>query len=311
MPELKSERHHWWPECVSEHWKGTDGCVTWVSPDGKERRAPPKNFGVIGNGHHVKLGRGKPTVWDHSFEAQFQKADDNFPAVIAWLDGLERDWVADANSRRDRFLAQPASDDIVSLLVECIVSLAVRSPRFRERAVAVAEHLRGPLPEQERNSLIAMNMRNSQRVVADSIRVHGKFAVLFSPKREFIFGDGFYSTLTAPADAPNSPKMLVPITPHISVLYARPNSYGTNPKLVTMVVSDDEAKGLNDAVQVYAKDFIFYRSEKPELTEPFQQRQHLMYADPAHPIERLIDAIPGVPPRNKALDNLIRRSPRR
>lgn len=78
MPELKSERHHWWPECVSEHWKDADGCVHWLSPDGKVRRAPPKNFGVIGNGHHVKLGRGRPTVWDHSFEAQFQKADDNF-----------------------------------------------------------------------------------------------------------------------------------------------------------------------------------------------------------------------------------------
>jgi putative addiction module component (TIGR02574 family) len=29
MPKLKSERHHWWPRCVSAHWAAEDGTTGW------------------------------------------------------------------------------------------------------------------------------------------------------------------------------------------------------------------------------------------------------------------------------------------
>jgi hypothetical protein len=51
MAKLNSERHHWWPECVSDFWKDDDGGVNWMLPDGTLRRSSPNNFGVIGNGH--------------------------------------------------------------------------------------------------------------------------------------------------------------------------------------------------------------------------------------------------------------------
>ncbi|MDE3799558.1 hypothetical protein I7G59_19840 [Sinorhizobium meliloti] len=79
MARLKSERHHWWPETVSEFWKNDRGVVNWLMPDGTERNAPPRQFGVIGNGHHIKLS-DKPdehTVWDESFEKEFDTADPN------------------------------------------------------------------------------------------------------------------------------------------------------------------------------------------------------------------------------------------
>src|SRR5690606_11016925 len=66
----KSERHHWWPECLSKHWADPDGGVHWLRPDGSEQRAKPAAFGVIGNGHFIKLGReaGETTAWDQNFE---------------------------------------------------------------------------------------------------------------------------------------------------------------------------------------------------------------------------------------------------
>src|SRR5207249_971186 len=89
----KSQRHHWWPVSVSDRWKDVDGCTHWLLTDGEVRRIPPKNLGVIGNAHHIKLDkdRGEATVWDQSFEKEFQRADDNFPSVIDWLDGLNRE----------------------------------------------------------------------------------------------------------------------------------------------------------------------------------------------------------------------------
>ncbi len=304
MTRLKTTLDHWWPQCVSEHWKDNSGCAHWLLPDGEIRSAPPKKFGAIGNGHAIKLDGNGPSPWDESFEREFDKADNNFPTIIEWLNTLDRKWYGNVSTKRDRFLSQSASTDQLGLLVECIVSLAVRSPMFRERAVSMAENLRGPLPEKERNSLIGLNMRNSQRMIADSLAGRGKIAVLFSPQKEFIFGDGFYNTATSTSMPPMCAQMLVPITPSISVLYASPTQYLTEPKLTTIVLSEPETRFLNDTVQTYACDAIYFRSEKPELIQAYTQRKHLQYSHPDNPIVRFIHDLPGVLPRDKSYDHL-------
>jgi hypothetical protein len=126
--------------------------------------------------------------------------------------------------------------------------------------------------------------------------------VIFSPEREFIFGDGFYHNFSVPVQHLHNPKMLVPITPWMSVLYTRPMSYRTEPKLVTLVATAAETDALNYAVQVYARKAIFYRSERPTITEAFAQGKHLVFADHRNSVEQLIHFIPGVPPRDTSLD---------
>lgn len=305
MAKLKSARHHWWPECVSEHWKDDGGCAHWLLPDGEVRSAPPKNFGVIGNGHAIKLGGSQPSPWDENFEDEFDEADSNFPAIITWLNTLERKWRGEVSTRRDRFLAQSTSTDQLRLLVECIVSLAVRSPMFRERTVSVAEHLRGPLPEKERNSLIGLNIRRCQRMIADSLASRGKIAVLFSPQKEFIFGDGFYNSVASATMPPMTAQILAPITPCISILYASSMQYTTEPKLMTIVLSEPETRFLNETVQTYSCEAVYFRSEKPELTPAYAQGQHLQFSHPDNPIVRFIHDLPGIPPRDKSWDHLM------
>ena len=213
MPKLKSERHHWWPRCVSARWAADDGTTGWIKPDGSCIRVPPKELGLIGNAHHIKLGRhpGDATGWDSSFEREFDAADSNFPSVISWLESLKHEFMPH-RELRNRFLSQSAADDQLRLLTECVVSLAVRSPMNREASVALAERLRGPIPNPQRNTLIGANMRHSQRLIADSIGANGKFAVLFSHGREFIFGDGFFHNVKAVVNPPIGPKILAPIT---------------------------------------------------------------------------------------------------
>lgn len=304
--KLKSERHHWWPECVSDYWKNDDGCVHWLRADGTEKTLPPKNCGVIGNGHHIKLSKKKDegSVWDESFEHVFQAADSNFPKVIDWLKTLPSQDRRDAHGK-DRFLGCPAPDSLIGHLVEGLVSLAVRSPMTRETGASLAEHFRGPLPERERNVLIGMNMRDMQKRIVENIGGRGKFVVIFSPDREFIFGDGFYHTITAGGNAPLYPVILAPITPEISVLYARPMQYGVEPKLSTIVFKAEEAESLNDMLQVYAKRSIFYRSEPPRIVEAFGKDQHLTYSVYDHPVDRFIHSIPGVPPRDNSLSEIL------
>lgn len=307
MAKLKSERHHWWPECVSVRWANPDGGVHWMRPDGETTCSNPKNFGVIGNGHVIKLADdpAESSPWDENFEKEFQRADDIFPTVIDWLDTLDRAGPPFERPVADRIMPVGSTDEQFADLLECIISLAVRSPRYRERAVALAEDLRGPLEQRERNRLIGSNMRNSQRAAVSQLGVRGKAMVIFSPEREFIFGDGFYHNLSVPVQHLHNPKMLVPLTPWMSVLYARPMSYRTQPRLVTFMASAYEVDALNFAVQVYARNAVFYRSERPEITDAFAAGKHLVFADHRNSVENLIHEIPGVSPRDTRLDELL------
>jgi hypothetical protein len=298
MAKIKSENHHWWPKCVSRFWAAEDGTTGWAKPDGSIIRVPPAKLAMIGNGHHIKLDpNGGPTPWDSTFEREFDKADTAFPQVISWLEGLERRFV-DGIPLSGRFVPQGASDDDLRSLTECVVSLAVRSPRNREASVALAEQLRGPLPEPERNSLIAANMQRSQRLIADSIGARGKFAVLFTSGREFLFGDGFFHNVIAAVNAPYGPKIVAPITPSITVVVSRPMQFSVEPRLSTIVLRDDEVELCNHAVQVYSRRALFFRNEAPLLHDVFTRSEHLCYSSEDNPLDRLIRGIPGVVSRS-------------
>lgn len=303
MKPLKSEKHHWWPRCVSSHWRADDGTVARMDPTGRIVRSSPEKFGVITNAHHIKLDHraNRPSPWDSSFEREFDRADGGFPALINWLARLNQA----GDSPFGRFTEQTATDDQLTALTESVVSLVVRSPRSREGFVALAEHFRGPLPPMERNALISLNMHHKQRMVADSIGNRAKFAVLFSRDREFIFGDGFFHNLHGVANIPNSPKILVPLTPTMAVAITRPWQFTTHPRLVSVVLDPLEVDRINLSVQVHAKSELFFRSEQPELDNAFRSAKHLQFSHPDNPIDTFLTSIPGIPARDRTLDALL------
>jgi hypothetical protein len=279
--------------------------VRWLLPNGEERRARPDAFGVIGNGHFIKLGNkpGEATPWDQNFEDEFHNADDRFPAVIEWLEGLRYE-PRIKQMRRERFLPQPSPVEQFGQMVESLTSLAIRSPMNREACVSLAERFRGPLPEWERNSLITANMRDMHRRAVQAFGASGKATAILSPDREFIFGDGFYHNLTSPGGAPHSPRILAPLTPRLAVLYARPMQYTVEPRLSTLVIEAEETEALNQVVQVYAREALFYRSDKPELIDDFRAGKHLRYTSSRNVVEQMVHGMPGVPDRDTSLDFL-------
>lgn len=293
MEKSKSERHHWWPECVSQYWKDDNGGVTWILPDGTERRSKPESFGVIRNGHFIKLGKEpcEHTPWDQNFESVFQNADSNFPTVITTLQELDREQRF-GQPCRDRFLAQDVSDDLFGKMIESITSLAIRSPMTRFSCIACAEKIRGPIPERKKNALISINIRDMHHRAIQSFGLRGKATIIFSPNRELVFGDGFYHNLGSPSNAPHNPRILVPLTPRLAVLYAIPMQYTTIPRLSTLVIDTDEAEELNKVVQIYAKEAIFFRSEKPTLLPDFQAGEHRRYDSSRNIVELIIHDIP-------------------
>ena len=295
MSRLISARHHWWPQGVSRYWLNDQNCVFRLTPDGKESCSHPKKFGAIRDGHQIKFSA--ESVWNEDFESEFDQADKKFGGIIDWLSGLERRSMWDAPPNLSRFHPIAATEEHLQDLVECLVSLAVRSPMNREQAVALAENLRGPLPRKERNTIIAANIRHWQNNITQSIGTQGKFVVLFSPFREFIFGDGFFNDAVSPlVSSIGTTRILAPLTPAVGVLYVRPGMYRIEPRVVTIVLSRTETLSINEAVQIYSGKEMFFRSEKPEITEYFRRAEYLHYCDSNNPIEHLIREVPGILP---------------
>lgn len=295
MWQLKSERHHWWPTSLSNFWCDAEGFINCVSPTGKTYRSTPINIGVIRDGHAIKFANiaGQTTPFDQSFESEFQKADDTFANIIPWLQKLPRE-ARIASPCRDRFQATPVDEERIRGLIEALVSLAVRSPMNRKAAVSLAEELRGPIRPREREALIGLNLRDTHRRVIETFGLRGKIAVIYSPNREFIYGDGFFHNVVSGSSPPTASTIVAPLTPEITVLYAARDHFVVPPKLMTVVISAEEAQTLNNAVQVYACNQIFYRNEKPDITEEYRRNCHLKYEWHSNPIEQFIERMSRV-----------------
>lgn len=225
VDRLQNALHHWWPRSLSKFWADATGHVHRLSSNGDLDRSFPQQFGAIRNNNNIRSGDA-PSLWDHSFENTYSKADNAFPDVVRWLQSLKSPISAVNIKKRERISPIIIEEKQRDILAECIASLVSRSPSFRNRIAITAEYYRArfglpdPTPPK---SLIGVNARHTQKIFSDTIRGSGKFAVLLSGEGEFVFGDGFLHNFSS-ANRPLNPRCLVPITPQIAIFYASPSS---------------------------------------------------------------------------------------
>jgi len=278
---LKTELHHWWPRTLADHWTAADGMVSVVRPNGTVHRAPAGAFGAITNAHHMKMGG----PWDSTFEPIFNQPDDEMAAFVRWLATLEASLAAPERSMVERISPQPLPDEHAAQIARVTASLLARSPNIRASIKLTTESFRrdfGMADPTADKTLIAAN----QRGLYDAYRkrmARGRWAILFSDEKEFVAGDGFLHNFPASQDALNSGlKLVLPILPTATIAYMSPMQYPTEPRLVTLRLGADEVERLNAITQVYASDFLFYREDKPMLTEAFRHGEHRQFQYHGH-----------------------------
>ena len=293
---IKSAKHHWWPKALSSYWEDEEGGVTLLRPDGTSTKSAAKNFGAIRDGHTARMSNvpGEKSVWDNSFEQDFDQADGSFHRVLKWLNNLDRCGSPFETSLTDRFAATPISQPDFDELLVCAFSLIVRSPKFRQVAGAYSIHHGTQGHERSVRRVMMANMQNSLENLTRAFGGSGKAVAIFSPKRELIFGDGFFTNVMPPAQHILRPRAIVPLTPALAILIQKPSSYNPDPNLCTLVVNQQEADELNDLVQIYAKEAVFYRSECPPISDAYARGEHLQFADDRNYADRLCDCVPGV-----------------
>jgi hypothetical protein len=291
---IKGEKHHWWPEGLSKYWENERGLVHRIDFRGEVIRSSPKEFGQISDGHNILFEGESP--WQSTIENYFDKADRNMPTIVDWLASLKSE-VKTENTRVFLYLSQEREDDNLDALRECIISLAVRSPKYRNAQNSFVEMLRGKLEKAESKRLIAANIHQKYGTLVQNSKGTGKFAILFSEEFEFIFGDGFYSNINAATEHLFGVKIVIPMTPHIAVAWSSPMAYRSYPRLISIKADKEIVEIVNNSVQVYSKEYLFFRTQKPSLIEDFKLGKHKVYGYQTDPVYTLIDSL--IPDENR------------
>lgn len=268
---LKSESHHWWPRGLSKLWQDADGKVTRLSWDGREVRAPSKQFGAINNAHHVKLAG----PWAGSIEPLFGDADTALPTIAQNLEQLSYIQGTQGVGFEERMSPHSINDKDRKLLGEGLASLLMRCPAHRNSLHLTTERFWGRLGDQVHkydDTLIALNINQHYRQVVTSLERGGKIVLLRSGEREFVMGEGYLSTLVG-MTIELQYRCLVPLTPTLAVLAFAPNSYRSVPPVCTIGLTSEEVDCVNDVTQIYTREYIFYRNQKPRLIDAFRAHE--------------------------------------
>ncbi len=268
--------------------------INRIDTEGRISRSSPTGTGRISDGHNIRLN----SPWDTGFEGYFDRPDRNFPHIVNWLDSLVNSHRNSDVSSHEVYCAHPCNEDDLQLLCEGLISLAMRSPKFRQSILRSIEFVRSSLCKEEKKTLIAANLMQTYSLVTQNPLGRGKFLILFSDSAEFIYGDGIYHNLSSWGQYLSNCRILAPLTPRMAVLYVMPMEYFTEPRIVTRRADEATVSTVNETVQVSSKECLFYRFDKPTLGEHFLQREHLVYSG-GDPMETLIADIPGVRTRGR------------
>ncbi|MES1312243.1 DUF4238 domain-containing protein [Vibrio cholerae] len=277
---IHGEKHHWWPKSLSKHWVNDQGSVHRIDCYGKIIKSNPKQFGLISDGHNILFRNG--SVWNSTIEGHFDRPDNAMPQIVDMLKNLR------SKDDGERFIDVEKDTDELNLLRECLLSLLVRAPLYRFYIESMLSGFRGQIGKQETKRLISLNMNQKYDSLIKSSRNSGRLVVLFSDENEFIYGDGIYSTLSSTTEKLTSFKAVVPITPKIAVIWSIPTVYTPYPKLSAKLIDNKVVSVVNDATQIYSKEYLFYCNQQPALSNDFKCNEHQMYEYHDGPITDLI-----------------------
>lgn len=284
LRHLKSAKHHWWPQALSAYWEDGDGKACQLGSNGDVVRSNPAQFGAITNAHHIKLA-ADPAPWDRSFESAFQRADDRMASLVQQLALLDSGAPQNDATMDQRLQPQVVRDSLIADVSMCAISLVVRGPQYRQaiRSATIDIQRRMGMKQPDvRDSLVAANISGCFERFTAEIDGRGKWLVMFSDEREFVFGDGFLHNFTSRSVAPLNPRFLFALTPTIALLYFRPMRYPSRPRLMTLRVERSEVDLVNAITLAYSCDYVFYRSEQPALSTAFASGQHLQLENHSH-----------------------------
>jgi len=243
--------------------------VTRISANGQRLRLPPAKFASIAAAHNFNLNG----PWRSTFEHEFDLADNSVSEVIHGVLNLETS-TASSSSQVERLHNIGVDEGFCAKVRELVASLLARCPRTRNIAKLAVERGAFPVPGgvPARDPVIAGNVRiafsETKRLMAG-----GVWVFLYSDHEEFVYGDGHFSSFGIGGGAAGS--CIVPLLPTVAAAYVKLiGPY--RPGVRTIRLHPREVRAINELTQIYSRDYLFVRSQSPQLIRDFTVGEHRM-----------------------------------
>jgi len=302
----KSREHHWWPVALQKHWADRNGDVSWIDPEGKIQKKRAKNRKIAYKSHGHTVFRGDD--WEANFEDEFSIADDGIPKVIETLTSLkplgrtpgEFFGLIRLLLKHDRQLCDMCKfyhldEKVHRKLLLLICSLLIRSPGNRNIYENYPSLVGLPSNEEVGKMNMAQTYQTAKELCETGFISNQYFVFIHSPLKQFIFGDGNLDWLTGNLIMNRvDGRALVPLTPHLCVYFCTPHSMLSTPNCASLSAAPWMVDWINNLVQIYSRDKLFFLVKPPVLTEVFQKRQFLALKQREDKLIDMLDEVSGI-----------------
>ena len=301
----RSRNHHWWPVSLQHYWADKRGYVSWIEPSGKisRKQATNRKIGYKIHGHTIFRGSN----WESNFENEFD-IDNEVHVIVDTLKGLkpygrtpsELIALIKLLFKKDRTLADMChfyhlNDQLHCNLLLLIHSFLIRSPARRYRYAQYPTIAGLPPDENVGKANMSQNYASAKKLCQEGFISNQYFVLLHSPLKNFLFGDGSLDWLTdGLVSGRIDGRALVSLTPHLCVYFCTPKRMHPTPNCASLSVAPWMVDQVNEIIQIYSRDKLFFLGRAPKLTEAFQQGSFLEHKQRADVLIALLDEIAGI-----------------
>lgn len=295
--------HHWWPVALQDYWADKNGEVSWIGPDetvGKKKNRNRK-IGYKIHGHTLSRGGGWPST---NFESEFD-IDDKVHDIVAYLKKLKplgqslREVVmllkfAFSKDRKllDLCKVYHIEERISRHLLLLIYSLLIRSPSNRFKYESVPQRFGLPANEDVGKANMLQNYRMAKKLCESGVMTNRFFVLLHSDFNRFLCGDGYLDWLSGELQAGRvGGRALIPLTPNLCVYICTPTAMRSDRNCASLRAPAWMVDRVNDIVQIYSRDKLFFLGRKPHLTDEFRKRQFLEHSTHSVDLLKMFDEL--------------------
>ncbi len=309
MNESKSnKKHHWWPVALQSHWNDHNGDVWWIEPDDKvdKVRSANRKLGLKFYGHTIFRG----TNFVNNFESEFD-IDNKIHGILKSLKSMKPRGTnfSDFVDLIRKLFKQKGKKDLRNIcrfydldenlhrdLLLLMMSLLIRSPASRSRYEAYPSLIGLPPNEDVGKMNMLQAYQSAKRICLSGSLSNRYFVIIRAGFKNFICGDGTLDWISGSIDINRlNGKALIPLTPRICIYFCTPMVMRSSPNCAVFTAPPWMVDWINDITQIYSKEQLFYRYQRPKLTEAFKRRQHLTHSQQSDYLIDMLDELAGIP----------------
>jgi hypothetical protein len=296
-----SRKHHWWPVALQKHWTDKAGDVWWILPDGSVDKKRAHNRKVAQKPHGHTMLRG--SVFETNFENLFQDADDGISSVVESLIAirpfgrtikevllLTKLFLKPSRKLRDVCNFSKIDEQLHRKIILMIFSLLLRSPAKRFKYEGYSSLIGRPSSSEVGKGNMNQYFQIAQRLCKQGLLSGQFFVLIHSPYKTFICGDGNLDWLTdALVGNAIRGKALVPLTPHLCVYFCTPMVMREGNNCASFGAPSWMVDWINEIVQIYSQDIIFFRGKPPILSPSYKERKFLEHNTKSDALIEMLD----------------------